>query len=67
VISRVLLTLILILLPLVWLTAAALAVAACRAASRADGTLAARQRGRHKGAPAASLPSDYGLLTNQGV
>ena len=52
--GRVMLSLILLILPLVWLVAAVLAVAACRAASRADariGAGASRQRSRRSGTP----------------
>jgi Tfp pilus assembly protein PilV len=62
--SRVLLTLIPILLSLVWLVVAALAVAACRAASKAD-RVAARQRDLY--GSAAAQRTTYGLLTSQGV
>ena len=61
------LTLTLILLPLTWLAAAALAVAACRAAKQAD-RVAARQRGRREGGPTAvPLPVAYGFAISQGV
>ncbi len=61
------LTLTLILLPVTWLAATALAVAACRAAKQAD-RAAIRQRGRHEGGPPTfSEPAPYGLFSSQGV
>jgi hypothetical protein len=72
----VFLTLLLILIPVVWLVVAASAVAACRSASRAD-RLAAQQRlasqrqGNRAEGPAAvpdSAPARrYGSLVKQGA
>ncbi len=66
---RVLLTLTLILIPSLWLAAAAIVVAACRSASLAD-RLAARQRlaAQQKGRPEDGQSSrGYGLAVSQGV
>lgn len=63
------LSLILILLPVVWLAVAAFAVAACRSASRAD-RLADGQKDRLPGGPPAVSRSEtavYGFITSQGV
>jgi len=69
--GRVMLSLILMTLPLVWMLAAVLAVAACRAASRADArerTLASRRGSRRHGSPATrSEAQAYGLAVSQGV
>jgi hypothetical protein len=65
------LSLILLTLPLVWLGAAVLAVAACRAASRADARDlpgASRRGSRSNGSPAARSESQsYGFAVSQGV
>ena len=64
------LSLILLSLPLVWLIAAVLAVAACRAASRADARerSGASRQGGHNGSPAARSESQaYGFAVSQGV
>jgi hypothetical protein len=62
------LPLILLTLPLVWLVAAVLAVAACRAASRADAPRADRRGNRRTGSAAARSESlAYGLAVSQGV
>jgi hypothetical protein len=65
----VLLALILILIPVAWLAVAALAVAACRSASRAD-RIAAREGDRRADGPPASRAAHagyYGFTTSQGV
>ncbi len=62
--------LILLTLPLLWLVAAVLAVAACRAASRADARerSGASRRGSRDGSPAARSESQaYGFAVSQGV
>ena len=64
------LALILLFLPVVWLVAAVLAVAACRAASSADERIAAgasRQGSRRSGTPAGRSESPYGFVVSQGV
>ncbi len=64
------LSLILLTLPLLWLTAAVLAVAVSRAASRADAReySGASRRGSHNGSPAArSERESYGFAASQGV
>jgi hypothetical protein len=71
---RVILTLLLLFLPVLWLAAAVLAVAACRAASRADRRAIARrtagadrQGARLGESPAGYSTPVYGLVVNQGV
>ncbi len=64
------LSLILISLPLLWLTATVLVVAVSRAASRADARecSGASRRGSHNGSPAArSERETYGFAVSQGV
>jgi hypothetical protein len=72
----VLLTLTLIVIPSAWLAVAALVVAACRSASRADSLaarqrLAAEQKGRPEDGPPAIPAGErsrrYGLAVSQGV
>jgi hypothetical protein len=68
--AAVLLTLILIVLPGLWLAVAALTVAACRAASRADRAATDGQGDRYAGGPPAlslSAGAGHGFATSHGV
>ena len=67
--GRVILLLILLSLPAVWLVSAVLAVAACRAAARADRRLAASaaRRGSLGEDSPAGRSEPYGFAVSQGV
>jgi hypothetical protein len=66
--SRVILALIPLILPSVWLVATVLAVATCRAASRADAENGASRQGSRRGeSPAVGSGASYGFAVSQGV